>query len=344
MSPGDEFTAHTLDAAGVQRCVLWRDASVGLTALLVIDDLSLGPGAGGVRTRAYPSLAAALAEAAGLAQAMTRKCALAGLAAGGAKAVVLDGPELDRPRAFARLGELVRELGGVFRTAGDLGTTAEDLAAMASTCPYVHVDERGLAEAVARGLVGCVAACAGLRGRGLAGLRVAVQGCGSIGGAVARALHAAGATLTIADLDPRRAAGLAAELGARVVAVEAVLTADVDVLAPCAVGGVITAELAARLRAWAVCGAANNILDGLAAARVLAGRGVLHVPDEIASAGAVIEGIGRSVMGLADRTPLIDALAETTRALLSEAADTGELPVVLAQRAAEARIAAARRR
>lgn len=150
-----EFTAQTLDAAGVARCMLWRDASVGLTAVLVIDDLSLGPGAGGVRTRVYPSLTAALAEAAGLAQAMTRKCALAGLAAGGAKAVVLAGPELDWPRAFARLGELVTELGGVFRTAGDLGTTADDLAAMASTCPYVHVEERGLAEAVARGLVGC---------------------------------------------------------------------------------------------------------------------------------------------------------------------------------------------
>lgn len=105
----------------------------------------------------------------------------------------------------------------------------------------------------------------------------------------------------------------------------------------------ITAELAARLRAWAVCGAANNILDGLAAARVLADRGVMHVPDEVASAGAVIEGIGRSVMGLADRTPLIDALADTARALLVEAAATGELPVVLARRMAQARIAAARR-
>jgi len=342
MRSHQELTAHTLDAAGVGRCVLWRDASVGLTAVLVIDDLSLGPGAGGVRTRAYASIADAIAEAAGLAQAMTRKCALAGLAAGGAKAVVMAGPELDRARAFARLGELVSELGGVFRTAGDLGTSAEDLAAMASTCPYVHTDERGLSEAVARGLVGCVAACADLRGRGLAGLRVAIQGCGSIGRSVARALHAAGAVLTISDLDPRRTGELT-ELGARVVAPDELLTADVDVLAPCAVGGVITPELAARLRAWAVCGAANNILADHAAARVLADRGIVHVPDEIASAGAVIEGIGRSVMGLADRTPLIDALGDTTRALLIEAATTGELPVTVAQRAAQARISAARR-
>src|SRR5690606_4769428 len=110
------------------------------------------------------------------------KCALAGLDAGGAKAVVLDHPGLDRPAAFRRLGLLVAELGGVFRTAGDLGTAPADLAAMAETCPYVHADERGLADAVARGLLACLRACARARGRELAGLRVAVQGCGAIGG------------------------------------------------------------------------------------------------------------------------------------------------------------------
>lgn len=331
-----------MDAAEAGRCVVWRDASCGLTAVLAIDDLTLGPGAGGVRTRAYAGLAEALAEASALARAMTRKCALAGLAAGGAKAVVLDHPGLDRPRAFARLGRFVAELGGVFRTAGDLGTSADDLAAMATTCPYVHVEERGLAKAVARGLVGCVAACADRRGRGLAGLRVAIQGCGSIGAAVAGALRGAGAALTVADVDAARAARVAAATGARVVPASAVLFEEVDVVAPCAIGGVITPTTAASLRAWAVCGAANNILDGVAAARVLADRGILHVPDEVASAGAVIEGIGRSVMGLADRTPLIDGLGATARSLLAEAAASGELPVVLAARRARARVAAGR--
>lgn len=339
----DGIDGEALDAAGARRCVIWRDAACGLTAVLAIDDLTLGPGAGGVRTRAYPGLAAALAEASALARAMTRKCALAGLAAGGAKAVVLAHAGLDRPRAFARLGEFVAELGGVFRTAGDLGTTADDLAAMATTCPYVHVEERGLAEAVARGLVGCVAACAARRGRSLAGLRVAVQGCGSIGGAVARALHVAGARLTVADVDAARARRVADGTDATVVGVDELLRSEVDVVAPCAIGGVITAEGAASLRAWAVCGAANNILAGIDAARALAGRGILHVPDEVASAGAVIEGIGRSVMGLADRTPLIDALGATAASLLAEAEATGELPVVLAERRARARIAAGRR-
>ena len=330
-----------LDAAGTARCLLWRDPPSGLTAVLVIDDLTLGPGAGGVRTRAYASLSAAMADAAALAQAMTRKCALAGLDAGGAKVAVVDHPGLDRPRAFARLGAFIAELDGVFRTAGDLGTTAADLAAMASTCPFVHVDERGLVDATARGLLGCIAACAAARGRGLVGLRVAVQGCGTIGAAAARALREAGATLVLADVDAARAEALAGELRAEAVDPAEVLRAEVDVLAPCAVGGVITREVAATLRAWAVCGAANNALADLDAGFVLQARGVLHVPDEVASAGAVIEGIGRSVMGLADRGPLIDALGVTARALLEASARTGEPPVVLAERRARARISAA---
>jgi leucine dehydrogenase len=330
-----------LDAAGAARCLLWRDPPSGLFAVLVIDDLTLGPGAGGVRTRCYPNLAAAMREASALAQAMTRKCALAGLDAGGAKVVVIDHPGLDRPRAFARLGAFIAELGGVFRTAGDLGTTGADLAAMASTCSFVHVDERGLAEAAARGLLACIGACAATRGRNLAGLRVAVQGCGAIGAAAARALRGAGATLVLADLDEARVTTLAAELGASVVDVGEVLQADVDVLAPCAVGGVITQESVAQLRAWAVCGAANNVLADLGAALALQARGILHVPDEVASAGAVIEGIGRSVMGLADRGPLIEALGGTARALLEAAARTDEPPVVHAERRARARISAA---
>ena len=39
----------------LDRVVLWRDAASGLEAILAIDDVTLGPAAGGVRTRAYRS-------------------------------------------------------------------------------------------------------------------------------------------------------------------------------------------------------------------------------------------------------------------------------------------------
>lgn len=326
----------------VDRVVLWRDAASGLEAILVIDDVTLGPAAGGVRTQVYRSPGDALADAAALARAMTLKCALAGLTAGGGKCVVLDHAGLDRARGFRILGERIAELGGLFRTAGDLGTTAADLAAMASRCPWVHTEESGLAGAVAHGLLRCIEACAALRGVAVAGLRVAVQGAGSIGAAVARRLSAAGARLIVADVDAARARAVAGETGATVGDPAAILTAPVDVIAPCAVGGVIDVVAAQSMRAWAVCGAANNLLASPEAEDALIARGVLAVPDVVASAGAVIEGIGRTVMQLADRTPLIEALGTTARRILEESRLTGARPSAIARQMASAQLAARR--
>jgi leucine dehydrogenase len=309
------------------------DAASGLDAVIAIDDDTLGPAAGGVRTRAYASEAAAQADAQALARAMTIKCALAGLDAGGGKCVVRDHAGLDRPRAFRVLGAAIEDLRGAFRTAGDLGTRAEDLAAMAETTRYVHTDERGLAAAVARGLAGCIGALGPIEGA-----RVAVQGAGAIGAAVVRELVARGAHVVVADLDRAKAEAT----GARVIDPSALFDQDVDVLAPCAIGGVIDEAIASHLRARAVCGAANNVFHGELAARVLHDRGVLVVPDVLASAGAVIDGIGASVMHLGDRTPLIDALAATAADLLRESRATDRTTTELAIARARARITAAR--
>ncbi|MEM9490794.1 MAG: dihydrofolate reductase, partial [Myxococcota bacterium] len=299
-APEDAF--GVLAARGSARCLLWTDVASGLRAVLVIDSWALGPAAGGIRTRAYPSLNAAIDDAARLARAMTLKCSLGRVDAGGAKVVVIDHPGLDRRAAFARLGQLVSELGGRFLTAGDLGTTVSDLEAMAEHCEYVVTEEDDLADAVARGLLGCARACADVAGKGgIAGMRVAIQGCGAIGAAVARILAGAGAELLIADIDRHRAENLAREVTAEIARPEHILTADVDLVCPCAIGGVITAAVAEEIRAWAVCGAANNIVADRAAELALHRRGILHVPDIVASAGAVVDGVGQRVMGLADR-------------------------------------------
>ncbi len=316
------------------------EPSLGLRAYLVLDSLALGPAAGGVRTKAYADEADAAHDACRLAQAMTRKCALGGLDAGGGKTVVIDSPELDRRRAFEFLGRFIDGLGGDFRTAGDFGTTGEDLAAMARHTAFVHTETQSLAGAVGRGVLRCAEACAERAGRpGISGLRVAVQGCGDIGAAVAEALAGAGAQVLVADLDEARARGVAERIGAQVVPAAEILSTEVDIVSPCAVGDVIDAELAGRLRAWAVCGGANNICTDDAAHEALHRARVLFVPDLISSAGAVIEGIGRTVMGLDDRERLIDALRQTARLVLEDAERDGRPPIVHAIRRAEVRIA-----
>ena len=296
-----------------------RDPSCGLCAFLVIDDTTFGPAAGGVRTKSYPSEAAALGDARALAHAMTLKCVVADLKAGGGKCVVMDHEMLDRPRAFAVLGREIEALGGRFRTAGDLGTTSADLEVMARYTRYIHREE-GLADAVGRGLLSCAKEAANFaKWNGLTGRHAVVQGTGAIGTAVARALADAGMRITLSDLDPSRAADRAAEIGAQVVPPEKVLLTPCDLLSPCAIGGVVTSDVAQQIQTQMLCGAANNILADERAAEVLWARGILHVPDVIASAGAVIEGIGRSVMGLTDTSRLINQLGGTVLFFLHEA-------------------------
>lgn len=335
----------------MSRCEHWHDPLTGLRAVLVIDDERLGPAAGGVRTGRYASAHAAEEEARGLARAMTIKCAIAGLDAGGGKIVVFD-VGADRAAAFEELGRRVHELDGALLTAGDLGTRATDLEAMARATEHVHTGGARLSAAAGRALLRCVQACVDVhselddgREAEVSGLAVAVQGCGMIGGAAARALSDAGAVLTVADLDSARARSLAAEVGGQVGDPALVLTAATDVVSPCAAGQAITEEIADQLSAWAVCGAANNVMANEAAERILWRRKVLFVPDVIASAGAVIEGVGERVMKLEDRTPLLDRLRVTAREVLQEvvreATTTGVLASAVVQARTLARLGAA---
>lgn len=336
-------TLNRLAAIGADRCLLWVDRVSGLRAVAVIDDLGGGISAGGIRTGRYASLEEAVAEAAGLARAMTYKCALAHLRAGGCKIVVLDHEGLTREAAFRRLGELVDELGGLIHTAGDLGTTADDLRHAAERSRFVHAEEQALSQGVARGLAGCVKSWCAHRGGNhpdrLDGLRVAIQGCGSIGAAVASALHDLGADLVVSDLDSSRAAAVAKGTGAAIVSPEALLRAEVDIVAPCARGGVIHRSVVPDLHARAVIGAANNILRDVETGRALVARDIDFIPDVIASAGGVIEGLARAVMGVDDPGPLIDGLAGTALEVLQLAQRSRRPPGEIAIELAEERLA-----
>ncbi|MBX2810942.1 MAG: leucine dehydrogenase [Myxococcales bacterium] len=328
----------------VERCMLLTDTASGLQAILVLDDLTLGPAAGGVRTAKYPNFASALREAQQLARAMTHKCALADIGAGGGKIVVIDHDALIREAAFEALGSHLENLEGLFRTSGDYGTTQRDLRAMARKTRYVQSDGEHLVASVGQSVLRCIEAIQQFRGAParVDGLKVAIQGCGSVGASVARALASQGANLIVSDINKERAKAVATESGATIVDPEDIIHIEADVLAPCAIGGWLNENIAEELAARAVCGPANNVLTNVAAAERLQARGIIHVPDAISSAGAVIEGIGRAVMGLPDRTPLIDHLGRTALTVLRNAREKGITPYEAAEALAQARLALAR--
>lgn len=332
-----------LAETGVERCMLLTDAKSGLQAILVLDDLTLGPATGGVRTATYPDFASALRETQQLARAMTYKCALADIGAGGGKIVVLEHDKLKREAAFEALGSHIESLEGLFRTSGDYGTTQDDLRAMARKTRYVQSNEEQLATSVGKSVLRCIEAIQQFRGAParVEDLHITVQGCGVIGVSVARLLAQHGAKLVVTDLVEERARKLADELGADVVPPEDIIHHEADVFAPCAAGGWLDEKMADEIAARAVCGPANNVLTGIPAAERLQARGIIHVPDAISSAGAVIEGIGRTVMGLPDRTPLIEHLGRTALTVLRNAREQGITPHEAAEALAQQRLASA---
>jgi leucine dehydrogenase len=320
-----------MGAAGASRMLMLRDAPTGLMAIIALDDLTLGTACGGIRTRPYGSVADALADAQKLASAMTLKCAIAGLNAGGGKTVVIEHAEMDRPAAFRRLGEFVEDLGGLYRCAGDLGTTAQDLSNVAATTRHCNTTGEAMGIATAQTVVSGIRAAAAARGiADLAKLSVAVQGCGLIGAAVARFLAAQGAKVTVADVDAALAQRIAVEIGGKTVAAGQFLSTDVDVLSPCAIGGTVNASNIAEIRAWAICGGANNQLADATLADMLASRNIIFIPDFLASSGAVIDGVCRTFMAC-EPACYLAAVEETAANVLREANDRGTSTVAIAQ-------------
>ena len=129
-----------MDGATGQDCEQMRavwDRASRAHVLVAVHDTRLGPAHGGIRRWNYDDAAAAARDVVALARAMTWKCALAEVPAGGGKAVILDRPALDRAGAYRVVGRVVESLGGTFFTGPDVNTSAADLAVVAEETRYV---------------------------------------------------------------------------------------------------------------------------------------------------------------------------------------------------------------
>jgi len=275
-----------------------NDARSGLTAIIAIHSTHLGPAAGGTRFWHYPQPDGAMVDALRLSRGMSYKNAMAGLPMGGGKAVVLRGPGSEKtPELLAAFGDAIDALGGRYVTAEDVGATEADMVAIAKRTPHVCglPAEDGSVGGdpgpfTAMGIyLGIRAAVAHKLGKvGVAGVRVAIQGCGSVGGGVARLLARDGARLTVSDIDAERARTLAAEIGAEAVASERVMGIACDVFSPNALGATLDDEGIARLDCAIVAGGANNQLARPEHGAMLAERGILYAPDYVINAGGII--------------------------------------------------------
>jgi leucine dehydrogenase len=321
---------------------LFDDPKTGMRAVIAIHSTHLGPAAGGTRFWHYTDQQAALTDALRLSRGMSYKNAMAGLPAGGGKAVILANSGKAKPRelldAFARA---VDSLGGRYVTAQDVGMSEDDMVTLSQNT--VHV--AGLpgqggdpGPYTVRGVyLGIKAAAKRAFGSDdMKGAHVALQGVGSVGGGVARYLAADGAKLTLADVNRERAAALAAELGADSVDSEVIMHVEADIFSPCALGGILTEESIAALRVKAVAGGANNQLATSVQGRQLADRGIVYAPDYVINAGGIIN-VLRHIENADDAiiNARIDAIPSRLHQVWDESEVSGDPPAKVADRIAQ---------
>jgi leucine dehydrogenase len=299
----------------------------------------------------YDDSRAALRDALRLSRAMTFKAAVADLRLGGGKGVIMVAPNVNltserRHAALLDFGDTVDSLGGRYITAEDVGTSSRDMSVIASRTKHVVGLSRKRggsgdpSPVTALGVHISIRACCE-RVYGTPSLRdrtISLIGLGHVGGRVAKLCAREGAKLIVADVDERRRK-LAEEIGARWSTPQRALEAEVDVLVPCALGGILDDETVPRLRCRIVAGAANNQLAEDTIADLLAARGILWAPDFVVNAGGLIN-IAEEVDGYDASTARqrVRGIAATLGQIFENAESIGATPLTAALELARGRL------
>ncbi len=294
-SVADSLVLKEIAVEGYEKVIVATDERAGLKAIICIHNTTLGPALGGTRIHAYPSFEAALTDAKRLARGMTYKSALAEAGLGGGKSVIMCNPKNKTPELLAAFAEAVDRLGGLYTCAEDVGCTIEDATFIGKHTPYVV----GCSSEKSSGNPSPFTAWGTFRGieavlqtldgsPSVAGKTIAIQGIGSVGVPLAEFLFWRGAKLIISDIDWEKTQRYAKKWGATACPADDILSVKCDILAPCALGGIINPQTIPQLRCRGIAGSANNQLLNDADADLLRLRGILYAPDFVINAGGLI--------------------------------------------------------
>lgn len=333
-----------MESQEFEEIILFHDRESGLKAVVALHNTVAGPALGGTRMWTYPSEEAAIEDVMRLARGMTYKAAAAELPLGGGKGVIIGDHRREKNEALLKAyARCVNKIGGRFITAEDMGIDEDDLDVMRSETSYIlGGSEFGspspfTAYGVWCGIKACVAEVYG--SPSLAGLTVAIQGVGGVGGCLCQYLANDGARLVVTDLDPEKVKTVVELWGARAVAPAEIYDQECDIFTPCGEGAIINEATLPRLKCRIVAGSANNVLKDGAAGEELRRRGILYAPDYVINAGGLIF-VDANRRGITDPAAIRQIIAriETRLAtLFKRAAELNETPESLADRTAEER-------
>lgn len=283
----EEFDHH-------EQVVFCHDPDSGLNAIIAVHDTTMGPSLGGTRMWNYASSAEALTDVLRLSKGMTYKSALAGLPLGGGKAVIIGDAKKDKSDVlFKSYGRFIDGLGGKYITAEDVNIRTHDIDVIATQTRYVAGTGSKAGDPsphTAYGVYLGVKAAAkhGLGAQDLKGVRIAVQGMGSVGFGLAEYCAKEGAILYVTDVNEESVQKAVQQLGAIAVGIDEIYDQDVDIYAPCALGATVNDDTLARLKAKVIAGSANNQLATAKHETIVHEQGILYAPDYVINAGGVI--------------------------------------------------------
>jgi leucine dehydrogenase len=340
---------------GFEQVIYCNDSTVGLKAIISVHSTVLGPAVGGCRMWNYANEDEALNDVLRLSKGMTYKAAISGLNWGGGKAVIIGNAKAKSPAMLARFGEFVDRLGGTYVTAKDVGIGSEDLRQVKTRTRHVlGIDGEANSSgdpspATAWGVYHGMLATArhAFKANSLKGMKVVLQGLGSVSYSLLEHLHKDGAEVIGCDIDQAAIDRATSQYGIEIVRPESIYDVPCDIFAPSALGASINAETLPRLQAKVIAGAANNQLATPEQGHELMRRGIVYAPDYAINAGGLINIYHESaVEGVYSRARAFDHVAqiEDTITRILERSVAEKLPThVIADRMAEERIANASR-
>ena len=330
------------------------EPSVGLKGFIAVHSTAIGPAFGGCRMWPFADEAAAVRDALRLSRGMSYKNAMAELPYGGGKAVIMADPRSDKSlELFHAFGRAVDGLGGIYITAEDVGVSVEDMRAVATRTNHVGgiPQDDGYrggdpSPRTALGVFEGMKAAAKLAfgSDDMKDRTVAVQGVGHVGYNLCKLLHEAGAKLKVADISKRNVERAATDFDAEIVPPEEIVACEADVLAPCALGGVLSQKSIPDIKAKVIAGAANNQLAKESDGDRLQDRGILYAPDYVINAGGIISVAAERDEAATAETVTRDIMkiGARTSEILKTSRETGRPPHEVTDEMARERIRVAR--
>ncbi len=327
-----------------------HDEASGLKAIIAIYSTALGPALGGTRFYPYADEQAALTDVLALSKGMAYKAAVAGLDLGGGKAVIIGDPAIANSEPLLRAyGRFVQSLNGRYYTACDVGTCSADMDIIARESRFVTGRTVANGGAGDSSVLTAYGVYQGMRAAAeatwgtplLAGRVVGVAGVGKVGRHLVGHLVEEGAEVIVTDVSAAAVAAVqAAHPGVRAVPdTDALVASELDVYAPCALGGALDDDVVEVLSAKVVCGAANNQLAHAGVEKLLEARGILYAPDYVVNAGGLIQ-VADELHGFSFERAQARAtgIYETTKAVFALALEENVPPAVAADKLAERRM------